>query len=119
MPLFDRADPRELPYGDDHLERTISVQTDHVTLEGTLGVPRAATGVVLFAHGSGSSRFSPRNRFVARMLRDARLGTLLLDLLSRAEEEVDEVTRHHRFDIEMLAERRSSPRPSVRRASVR
>jgi putative phosphoribosyl transferase len=76
-----------------------------VTLEGTIGVPTEATGIVLFAHGSGSSRFSPRNRFVARVLRDAGLGTLLLDLLSPAEEEVDEVTRHHRFDIQMLANR--------------
>jgi putative phosphoribosyl transferase len=105
MPRFDQQDPRELPYGDDGLERTVSIQTDHVTLEGTLGVPKDASGIVLFAHGSGSSRFSPRNRFVARVLRDASLGTLLLDLLSRAEERVDEVTRHHRFDIQMLADR--------------
>ena len=102
MPLYDLPD---LPYGDDNLERTVSIPAGHVVLEGTLGVPEAATGVVLFAHGSGSSRFSPRNRFVARMLRDAGLGTLLLDLLSRAEEEVDEVTRHHRFDIPMLSDR--------------
>lgn len=102
MPRYDLPD---LPYGDDNLERTVSIPAGHVVLEGTLGVPEAATGVVLFAHGSGSSRFSPRNRFVARMLRDAGLGTLLLDLLSRAEEEVDEVTRHHRFDIPMLSDR--------------
>jgi dienelactone hydrolase len=61
--------------------------------------------VVLFAHGSGSSRFSPRNRFVARMLRDAGLGTLLIDLLTEHEEEIDLVTRHLRFDIRLLAER--------------
>jgi pimeloyl-ACP methyl ester carboxylesterase len=60
---------------------------------------------VLFAHGSGSSRFSPRNRYVARVLRDGGLGTLLLDLLSPTEEQVDEVTRYHRFDIPMLADR--------------
>lgn len=105
MPRFEQQDPRELVYGDDRLERTISIQTDRVTLEGTLGVPADASGIVLFAHGSGSSRFSSRNRFVARVLRDAGLGTLLLDLLSRAEEEVDEMTRHHRFDIPMLADR--------------
>lgn len=92
-------------YDDDRLERTISIPTGVVTLEGTLGVPPSATGVVLFAHGSGSSRFSPRNRFVARAFRDAGLGTLLLDLLSRSEEDVDEITRHHRFDIPMLADR--------------
>jgi putative phosphoribosyl transferase len=97
--------PRDLPYGDDRLERTISIPTDHVTLEGTLGIPDDARGLVLFAHGSGSSRFSSRNRFVARVLRDAGLGTLLLDLLSPSEEAVDEVTRHHRFDIPMLADR--------------
>jgi putative phosphoribosyl transferase len=92
-------------YDDDQTERTVTVPAGVVTLEGTLGVPPGAGGVVLFAHGSGSSRFSRRNRFVARVLRDAGLGTLLLDLLSGEEEEVDEVTRQLRFDIEMLAER--------------
>ncbi len=92
-------------YDDDRLERTVSISTGTVTLHGTLGAPPDARGVILFAHGSGSSRFSSRNRFVARVLRDAGLGTLLLDLLSRSEEEVDEVTRHHRFDIPMLADR--------------
>ena len=92
-------------YDDDKLERTISIPAGRVTLEGTLGIPDSKSGIVLFAHGSGSSRFSPRNRFVARAFRDAGLGTLLLDLLSRSEEEADEVTRHHRFDIPMLADR--------------
>jgi putative phosphoribosyl transferase len=94
-----------LPYAEDRLERAVAVHAGTVTLQGTLGVPSRATGVVLFAHGSGSSRFSPRNRYVARVLRDAGMATLLLDLLSRDEEAVDEVTRHHRFDIEMLADR--------------
>ncbi|HEY2854933.1 MAG TPA: alpha/beta family hydrolase [Gemmatimonadaceae bacterium] len=92
-------------YDDDDLERTISIPAGRVALEGTLGVPGLAQGLILFAHGSGSSRFSPRNRFVARVLRDAGLGTLLLDLLSPSEGQVDEVTRHHRFDIPMLADR--------------
>jgi dienelactone hydrolase len=61
--------------------------------------------MVLFAHGSGSSRFSTRNRYVARELRDAGLATLLIDLLSTDEEEVDATTRHYRFDIAMLAHR--------------
>jgi dienelactone hydrolase len=95
----------DLPYSDDNLERTVSIPAGRLKLEGTLGVPAGARGLVLFAHGSGSSRFSPRNRYVARTLRDGGLGTLLLDLLSATEEEVDEVTRHHRFDIPMLAER--------------
>jgi dienelactone hydrolase len=92
-------------FDDDQLERTISFGIRAVVLEGTLGVPPSATGVVLFAHGSGSSRFSPRNRLVARTFRDAGLATLLLDLLSKDEEDVDELTRQHRFDIPMLAER--------------
>jgi putative phosphoribosyl transferase len=101
--------PDVLPFGDDRLERTISLSAGEVTLEGTLGLPPRgvddAAGLVLFAHGSGSSRFSSRNRYVARVLRDAGLGTLLLDLLSPDEEAVDDVTRHHRFDIPMLARR--------------
>src|SRR4029078_11308308 len=105
MPHSNPQYLRELPYGDDRLERTVLIQTDHVTLEGPRGVPTDANGMVLFAHGSGSSRFSPRNRLVARVLREAGLGTLLLDLLSHSEEVVDEVTRHHRFDISMLAGR--------------
>lgn len=95
----------DLPYSDDNLERTVSIPAGRVTLEGTLGVPVGAISLVVFAHGSGSSRFSPRSRYVARALRDGGLGTLLLDLLSATEEEVDEVTRQHRFDIAMLADR--------------
>jgi putative phosphoribosyl transferase len=107
MPPSDRTFRlrADLPYADDNLERTVSIPAGRVTLEGTLGVPDRATGLVLFAHGSGSSRVSPRNRYVARELRESGLGTLLLDLLSTTEEEVDEVTRHHRFDIPMLADR--------------
>jgi putative phosphoribosyl transferase len=92
-------------FGDDLIERTVSIPGRDVLLQGTLGVPDGAVGIVLFAHGSGSSRFSRRNRFVARLLRNEKLGTLLLDLLSPEEEEIDEVTRHHRFDIQMLADR--------------
>jgi dienelactone hydrolase len=76
-----------------------------VTLEGNLLLPDAARGVVVFAHGSGSSRFSSRNRYVAEVLRGAGLGTFLLDLLTREEEAIDERTRHLRFDIDLLAER--------------
>ena len=92
-------------YDDDKLERTNSLRAGDTELEGTLGVPADAKGIVLFAHGSGSSRFSSRNRYVARVLRDAGLATLLLDLLSPAEERIDEVTRQHRFDIGLLARR--------------
>jgi putative phosphoribosyl transferase len=90
---------------DDGLERQVSLPATGVSLEGTLGVPAGARGMVLFAHGSGSSRFSPRNRYVARVLRDAGLATLLVDLLSPGEEEVDLVTRQLRFDIGLLADR--------------
>src|SRR5262249_37317084 len=86
-------------------ERTIHVKAGAVTLEGTLGVPKGALGVVLFAHGSGSSRFSERNRFVAEFLRDARLATLLIDLLTPDEEAIDAYSREYRFDIPRLADR--------------
>jgi dienelactone hydrolase len=74
-------------------------------LEGDLVVPTGASGIVVFAHGSGSSRYSPRNQFVAEQLRKAGLGTLLMDLLTPAEESVDVYTSEHRFDIPMLASR--------------
>src|SRR5688500_19690101 len=74
-------------------------------LEADLRLPGTARGVVLFAHGSGSSRFSPRNRQVARQLNEAQLATVLADLLTPAEEAIDERTRQLRFDIQLLAER--------------
>lgn len=86
-------------------ERIVMVPVGAVTLEGNLTVPEGAKGVVLFAHGSGSSRHSPRNRHVADVLREGGLATLLIDLLSVSEEEVDIYTRHLRFDIPMLADR--------------
>src|SRR3954451_11562975 len=86
-------------------ERIARVEAGPVTLEGNLGVPEGARGVVLFAHGSGSGRHSPRNRFVARQLRAAGLATLLVDLLTAEEEAVDQYTAHLRFDIGLLADR--------------
>jgi len=86
-------------------ERTVEVTAGTVRLEGNLAVPRGARGVVLFAHGSGSSRHSPRNRFVARELQGRGLGTLLVDLLTADEERVDLRTRELRFDIGLLASR--------------
>ena len=74
-------------------------------LNGELVIPANAAGVVLFAHGSGSSRHSPRNQFVARTLRESGMGTLLFDLLTQEEEEEDRYTGHLRFDIGLLAER--------------
>ncbi len=81
------------------------VVTGEAELEGTLARPPDAHGVVLFAHGSGSSRHSPRNRAVARVLQEGGLATLLIDLLTPAEEAVDVRTRHLRFDISLLAAR--------------
>jgi putative phosphoribosyl transferase len=86
-------------------EQLVHVSTAGVTLEGDLSIPAGAAGIVLFAHGSGSSRFSSRNRYVAQFLRETGLGTLLIDLLTAPEEAIDDRTRHLRFDIEMLAER--------------
>lgn len=76
-----------------------------VTLEGLLTVPEHAHAIVLFAHGSGSSRYSPRNQFVARTLQEADLATLLIDLLTLQEEEEDRVTAQLRFAIPLLGER--------------
>ena len=86
-------------------ERVAQIPAGSETLEGNLSIPDRARAVILFAHGSGSSRHSPRNRFVARVLNDAGLATLVTDLLTADEEEVDEVTRHLRFDITLLAQR--------------
>ncbi|WP_344362372.1 dienelactone hydrolase family protein [Streptomyces gobitricini] len=83
----------------------VSVPAGVVTLAGDLALPREARGVVAFAHGSGSSRHSPRNRAVAETLRDAGLGTLLLDLLTADEERVDMDTAEIRFDIPLLGRR--------------
>ncbi|WP_076426951.1 dienelactone hydrolase family protein [Haladaptatus litoreus] len=79
----------------------VAIPVGGVQLEGNLEVPQEATGVVLFAHGSGSSRKSPRNNFVAERLREFGLGTLLFDLLTEAEDTVYE----NRFDIELLTDR--------------
>lgn len=85
--------------------REVQIQTGSVLLSGDLIVPEAATGIVLFAHGSGSSRHSPRNQFVAKIIREAGVGTLLFDLLTVEEESVDAYTGHLRFDIGFLAKR--------------
>ena len=81
------------------------IPVDGITLEGDLTIPEGAAGIVLFAHGSGSSRFSPRNRAVASELQAGGLATLLLDLLTVEEEQAEAATRHLRFNIELLATR--------------
>jgi putative phosphoribosyl transferase len=83
----------------------VSLEIGGVLLQGTLHVPEQSTGIVLFAHGSGSGRHSPRNRYVAHVLQSQGIGTLLFDLLTRKEEAVDAFTGELRFDIQFLAER--------------
>src|SRR5258708_6899980 len=85
--------------------RSVHVPAGQVTLEGNLNLPQGASAVVLFAHGSGSGRHSPRNRHVANVLNEARLATLLIDLLTPEEEEIDVFTGELRFDIGLLAQR--------------
>jgi len=86
-------------------ECPVQVSAGRVTLEGNLCIPEAARGVIVFAHGSGSSRHSPRNRYVAQVLRNAGLATLLFDLLTAGEEVEDIETGKLRFDIGLLAQR--------------
>jgi putative phosphoribosyl transferase len=85
--------------------RSAHIPAGEVMLEGTLNLPQQALAVVLFAHGSGSGRHSPRNRHVANVLNEARLATLLIDLLTREEEEFDLFTGELRFNIALLAHR--------------
>jgi len=85
--------------------KLVHVSVDSATVEGNLSIPEGAEGIVLFAHGTGSSRHSPRNNFVAEELRDGGLATLLIDLLTPEEKEIDRRTRRIRFDIDRLAER--------------
>ena len=86
-------------------EQAVHVPAGEVSLDGDLSLPDGARGIVLFAHGSGSSRLSPRNRHVARLLNEAGLATLLVDLLTPEEEAFDARTTRLRFDIDLLAER--------------
>ena len=85
--------------------RSVRIPIEHAHLEGELNIPAGAAGIVLFVHGSGSSRHSPRNQFVARVIRESGNGTLLFDLLTHAEEVEDNVTGALRFDIGLLAQR--------------
>src|SRR6266545_909718 len=85
----------------------VQIHAGRAVLSGNLNIPKDANALVLFAHGSGSSRHSPRNRFVAQTLNQAGLATLLFDLLTPEEESEDLATRQHRFDIGLLARRLS------------
>lgn len=100
------------------LKEAVRIPVDNVAVDADLHVPDRAAGLVIFAHGSGSSRFSRRNRAVAGMLESAGFGTLLLDLLTPDEESVDERTREHRFDIDMLGGRVVGAIDWTRRADI-
>ena len=94
-------------------QEIVSIKDDNQNIiEGRLSIPSSSTtanadikGIVIFAHGSGSSRRSPRNRYVAQVLNDAGIATLLIDLLTSEEEKIDNITREHRFNIKLLAKR--------------
>jgi len=87
------------------IEAEVKIPVENIVVEGNLTIPHNAKGIVLFVHGSGSSRFSPRNKYVSKQFVDARIGTLLFDLLTPQEEQEDEVTAEYRFNIPLLAQR--------------
>src|SRR5262245_18071607 len=89
----------------DLLEIQVRIPAGEAVLDGALTIPSGANGIAVFAHGSGSSRHSPRNRSVASVIHEAGVGSLLFDLLTSGEESVDVFTRHLRFDIELLTGR--------------
>jgi len=89
----------------DRTGKEVSIDLGKVTLQGTLGLPKDSEAIVLFAHGSGSSRHSPRNRYVAQVLQSQGIGTLLFDLLTVEEESIDNYSGELRFDIPLLASR--------------
>ena len=89
----------------DFIEQSVQIPAAGVALDADVAVPQPAQGVVLFAHGTGSSRHSPRNTFVAEELQDAGIATVLVDLLTPAEERIDAITAELRFDIGLLAAR--------------
>jgi putative phosphoribosyl transferase len=90
---------------DEQKQQAMTAPSTNTILEGNLIIPKAAEGIVVFAHGSGSSRHSPRNQYVAQVLNNAGLATLLTDLLTREEEKLDDKTRQHRFNIDLLSKR--------------
>jgi dienelactone hydrolase len=91
--------------GEKSLSQEVQIETEGKFIKGNLNVPEEAHGLVIFAHGSGSGRFSPRNRYVAEVLNRANMATLLIDLLTEDEEKEDEITGQYRFNIDLLAGR--------------
>ena len=106
-------------HNDSDDEIAVEIPIGSISLQGSLRIPEGGRGIVLFAHGSGSSRHSPRNRSVADALRQAGLATLLIDLLTEAEERADRHDARLRFDIELLAERLQGDRLMSQHADAR
>jgi putative phosphoribosyl transferase len=100
------------------IEKELSITLGQATVEGNLTVPHNARGIVLFAHGSGSGRFSPRNQYVAKEFNKSRIGTLLFDLLTSAEEEEDLITAEYRFNIPLLADRLVGATEWLKKSSI-
>lgn len=86
-------------------EQAVRIPTEKIFLDGLLYIPQQARGMIIFVHGSGSSRLSPRNQFVAKILQEAQFATLLFDLLTQEEDAIDNQTREYRFNIKLLSER--------------
>ena len=86
-------------------KNAVKIPTGSATINGNLEIPKGSGRIVLFAHGSGSSRFSPRNTYVAGLMNKRGIATLLIDLLTEEEESVDEYTGEFRFNVDLLAER--------------
>lgn len=85
--------------------KNVDIPIGEISVQGILNIPEHATSIVIFVHGSGSSRFSTRNQYVAGILNDANIATLLFDLLTPDEDHVDEITREYRFNIDLLSQR--------------
>ena len=101
------SEDKQLQYHHDIVRISHSDEQQNI-IEGDLTIPNStidAKGIVIFAHGSGSSRHSPRNQYVAQVLNNAGIATLLIDLLTKEEEKIDDITREHRFNINLLARR--------------
>jgi len=105
MPFLNRSSEQQAPAKMPPQKSSVTIPVGKVVLKAELTLPVHPKGVVLFAHGSGSGRLSPRNRYVAEVLNEQGLGTLLADLLTSVEEEIDNEMRHLRFDIPLLAGR--------------
>jgi putative phosphoribosyl transferase len=86
-------------------EKNVRITSGKATINGNLEIPPGAKSIIVFAHGSGSSRFSPRNNYIAELMNRTDLATLLIDLLTTEEESIDEYTMQYRFDVDMLADR--------------